>query len=108
MPKPEKHVFVCAQARPQGHPRGSCSEKGCMGVLEEFLMQMQQKDLYSRFQVTSTGCLGPCSEGPSVLVYPEAIMYAGVKKEDVATIIDQHLLAGEPVESLIIDKEFWG
>ena len=22
MPKPQKHVFVCAQQRPPGHPRG--------------------------------------------------------------------------------------
>ena len=26
MPKPEKHVFICSQARPAGHPRGSCAE----------------------------------------------------------------------------------
>jgi (2Fe-2S) ferredoxin len=42
----------------------------------------------SGFQLTNTGCLGPCHLGPSVLVYPEGIMYTGVKLEDVGTIID--------------------
>jgi hypothetical protein len=29
MSRPKKHVFVCAQQRPPGHPRGSCAAKGC-------------------------------------------------------------------------------
>jgi (2Fe-2S) ferredoxin len=45
--------------------------------------------------------------GPSVLVYPEGIMYGKVKKEQVKTIIEQHLLGGEPVESLIVPAEVW-
>ncbi len=107
MPKPEKHVFVCTQSRPMGHPRSSCGEKKCAEIMEEFLWQVQQRELFNRFQVTATGCMGPCSEGPSVLVYPEGVMYGGVKKEDVATIFDEHLLEDKPVESLLVDKEFW-
>jgi (2Fe-2S) ferredoxin len=56
----------------------------------------------------TTSCLGPCSEGPSVLVYPEGVMYGGVKKVDVATIYEEHLQHGKPVESLLVSKEFWG
>lgn len=107
MPKPEKHVFVCTQSRPMGHPRSSCSEKGCNTVMEEFLWQMQQRELFNKVQVTATGCMGPCSEGPTVLVYPEGVMYGGVKKDDVATIFDQHLVGGEPVASLLMTPDFW-
>jgi (2Fe-2S) ferredoxin len=42
------------------------------------------------------------------LVYPEGVMYGGVKKADVATIYDEHLQNGKPVESLLVSKEFWG
>jgi (2Fe-2S) ferredoxin len=63
--------------------------------------------LAGRVQVTTTGCLGPCSEGPSVLVYPEGVMYAGVKKEDVAEIFDAHLQNGKPVDRLLISRDFW-
>ncbi len=108
MPKPEKHVFVCTQARPQGHPRSSCAEKSCAEVMEEFLWQVQQRELFNRFQITATGCMGPCSEGPSVLVYPEGVMYSGVSKADVSTIFDEHLLGDKLVEKLLMNTEFWG
>ena len=82
MPKPEKHVFICSQSRPQGHPRGSCGEKGCGGVIEEFLIQLQERNLFNTVAVTNTGCLGPCGMGPNVLVYPEGIFYGNVQKEE--------------------------
>lgn len=107
MPKPEKHVFVCTQQRPPGHPRSSCAEKSCAAVMEEFLWQVQQKELFGKIQVTATGCMGPCSEGPTVLVYPEGVMYGGVKKADVSNIIDVHLLGDRPVTSLLMNPEFW-
>lgn len=107
MPRPEKHVFVCTQQRPMGHPRGSCAEKGCATVMEEFLMQVQQRNLFDKIQVTATGCMGPCNEGPTVLVYPEGVMYGSLKKDDVATVIDEHLLNDKPVESLLMNPEFW-
>jgi len=107
MPRPERHVLVCTQSRPPGHPRSSCSEKGCAGVYEEFLWQLQQRNLFGKVQVTATGCLGPCGEGSSVLVYPEGVMYGRVKKEDVGEIYERHLVRGEKVERLEMSKEFW-
>lgn len=107
MSKPEKHVFVCTQQRPMGHPRSSCSERDCVTIMEEFLWQTQQRELFNKVQVTATGCMGPCSEGPTVLVYPEGVMYSGLKKDDVSTIFDEHLINDKPVESLLMNKEFW-
>ncbi len=107
MSKPEKHVFVCTQQRPAGHPRGSCAEKGCAAVMEEFLWQVQQKELFEKIQVTATGCIGPCGEGPTVLVYPEGVMYGGVSKDDVNTIINEHLLGNAPVDSLLMPAKIW-
>lgn len=107
MPRPIKHVFVCTQNRPQGHPRGSCAASGCAEVMNEFLLEFQKANLFEKFGLTATGCLGPCPEGPSVLVYPEGIMYGKVGKADVKTIIEQHLVDGEPVESLKMPAEVW-
>jgi (2Fe-2S) ferredoxin len=45
--------------------------------------------------------------GPSVLVYPEGVMYGKLKKEDVKTIIEQYLLGDEPVASLMVPAEVW-
>ena len=107
MPRPQKHVFVCTQARPPGHPRGSCSASGCAEVMNEFMNQIQAGNLFEKIGLTNTGCMGPCSLGPSVLVYPEGVMYGNVKKGDVKTIIEQHLLGGEPVTVLQVPAEVW-
>lgn len=108
MPKPERHVFVCTQARPPGHPRGSCGQRGCAAVAEEFWYQLQARDLFGRIAVTTAGCLGPCGYGPNILVYPEGVMYGNVAKEDVAGIIEDHLLGGQPVERLQVPADTWG
>lgn len=108
MPKPEKHVFVCVQSRPDGHPRPSCGQKGCTEVAEEFYWHLQERQLFNSVQITTTGCLGPCGGGPSVLVYPEGVMYGNVTKDDVVTIFDQHLEKGDVVEDLLMPGELWG
>lgn len=106
MPKPKKHVFVCAQSRPPGHPRGSCGEKNGMAVLDAMMNGVMQRELLG-VQVTATGCMGPCSEGPNVIVYPEGIMYSNVTPGDVDKIIEQHLIADQPVEELFAAEEIW-
>ena len=77
-------------------------------MLQEFLQQFEQQKLWGRIAVTGCGCLGTCGNGPSVLVYPEGVMYGGVTPDDVAVIIEQHLLSDKPVEKLIVPTEIWG
>lgn len=107
MPKPKKHLFVCTQNRGPGHPRGSCNQSGCASVMDELMFEFQKRDLHGKFQITATSCLGPCGSGPSVLVYPEGVMYGRVGKEDVAAIIDEHLVGDKPVERLRLPPEMW-
>jgi (2Fe-2S) ferredoxin len=57
--------------------------------------------------VTPSGCIGPCSTGPNILVYPEGILYNNVSKADVNQIFDEHLLGGKPVERLKAPVEIW-
>jgi (2Fe-2S) ferredoxin len=107
MPRPQKHVFICTQARPAGHPRGSCAQKGCGQVMEEFLNQLQQRNLFDRIMVTATGCIGPCGFGANVLVYPDGVMYGSVTVTDVAAIFDEHLLEGKAVSRLMLPADIW-
>jgi (2Fe-2S) ferredoxin len=108
MPKPQKHVFVCVQRRPEDHPRGSCSRHACDEVMNAFLAEVQARRLFDKIAVTNTGCLGPCAFGTSVLVYPDGVMYGKVTKDDVAAIIDEHLLGDTPVERLKVPPFVWG
>jgi (2Fe-2S) ferredoxin len=108
MSKPKKHVLVCVQGRPPGHPRGSCQQRGGGEIYQAFSEEFQKRDLWaSGYLLTSTGCMGPCDQGPTVVVYPECIMYIGVKPDDVPVIIDEHLMFNQPVERLRAPATIW-
>lgn len=107
MPRPDKHVFVCLNTRPPGHPKGSCTERGSEGLLMELKRLMEERQAYGRVAITRSGCFGPCELGPTLLVYPEGIMYVGVQASDIEEIFDRHLIGGEPVERLLAPAEIW-
>lgn len=104
MSLPAKHVFVCSQTRPPHHPRGSCSAKGCNEVLQTFWKEFQRRGMPDGIAITYSGCLGPCDQGPNVVVYPEAVLYSGVTVADVPVIFEEHLLGGTPVERLAVNR----
>lgn len=107
MPRPEKHVFICTQNRPPNHPRGSCMNNGSADIMNEFMNEIQNRSLFEKIYLTNTGCMGPCGVGPSVLVYPEGVLYGKVQKSDVKTIVEQHLIGGKPVTELQVPKDIW-
>lgn len=106
--KPRKHVFVCTQGRPPGHPRGSCAGSGGTAVAQTFWDELARRQAYGRIAVTACACLGPCDGGPHVLVYPDGVMYQRVQPGDVAEIFDRHLEFDEPVERLLAPAAAWG
>jgi (2Fe-2S) ferredoxin len=55
-----------------------------------------------KIRINKSGCLDRCEEGPVMVVYPDAVWYTYVDKQDVDEIIDSHLLAGQVVERLKI------
>lgn len=98
--KPKHHVLVCMNQRPAGHPRGSCGAAGAGSVFEAFAGEVEKRGLFEKVMVTGTFCMGPCDQGPTVVVYPEGIWYGRVKPEDATEIFDSHLVKGTPVERL--------
>jgi len=101
--KPKHHVFICMNRRPEGHPRGSCQDSGSVPVFETFADAVEKKGLFGEVMVTGTFCMGPCDQGPTIVVYPEGVWYGRVTPQDVPEIIEQHLENGQPVKRLQID-----
>ena len=71
-------------------------------------MGIEQKMLFGKALITNAGCMGPCSMGPVVVVYPEGVWYIKVKPEDVEEILDSHIIGGKKVERLELPEEMWG
>src|SRR5262249_55484096 len=103
MPPPyERNVFVCINRRAPGDPKGCCAQKGSEEVHAIFKAEVARRGLRGRVRVNSAGCLDACAQGVSVVIYPEAVWYGGVKPEDVNEIIEHHLIGGRPVQRLFM------
>jgi len=101
----EKHIFICENKRPEGHPRGCCAEKNSPEVRELFKTRIKELGLNTTFRSNSAGCLDACEHGVTVVVYPEQIWYGKVIVDDVEEIIQQHMIKNIPVERLKIKDE---
>ena len=51
-----------------------------------------------------TPCLGVCSNGPIVVVYPEGVWYAGVTPALLERIVVEHLRDGRIVEEAVFHR----
>jgi (2Fe-2S) ferredoxin len=98
----DKHIFICENKRPEGHPRGCCAEKGSAEIREHFKARLKELGLSAEVRANSAGCLDACEFGVSVVVYPEQIWYGAVTKNDVEEIIQSHIVNNIPVERLKI------
>ena len=103
----ERHVFVCENLRPAGHPRGCCADRGGTAVKDALKAELKARGLQSRIRANSAGCLDACESGAAMVVYPEGVWYGRVTPADVPEIVERHLVGGEPVERLRI-REFPG
>jgi (2Fe-2S) ferredoxin len=106
MPKFRKHIFICQNQRPAEHHRGSCDPTGQGEFQKFFKKRLSEHGIRGdEVRANKSGCLEQCEHGPTVVVYPDAIWYGGVRYEDVDEIIESHILNGRPVERLIIPDE---
>jgi len=105
LPAFERHVFVCHNVRPADAPRPSCTADG-MSALHARLQQLaKDAGLAGKVRINKSGCLDQCEHGPTVVVYPDAVWYGGVKPEDAEEIVTQHLVGGRAVERLRMAEE---
>jgi (2Fe-2S) ferredoxin len=103
MPKFERHVFICGNVRPQGHPRGCCDPAGQAELQVRFKQKLAEHGLKGKVRANQSGCLDQCEHGPNVVIYPEAVWYGGVTLADVDEIVQSHILGGEPVKRLMLN-----
>ncbi len=94
------HVFFCINQR--DNTETSC-EKFCASRLQNYAKQRiaaLQLNGTGKIRMNKSGCLDRCEQGPVMVVYPEAIWYTYLDESDIDEIIEQHLIAGKPVERL--------
>ena len=80
-----KHTcFVCQNV--------DCLSRGSEELLKEITTRVAEKSI--DVDVKPYICFGGCDFGPNIVVHPQKVWYAGVKKEDLPDILNS--LAGGP------------
>jgi (2Fe-2S) ferredoxin len=87
-----RHVFVCTSGK-------TCPTQGSKDVLDLLRRGVVERGLKGIVRINHAGCMNQCGHGPMVVVYPENVWYGGVTLDAAQRILDEHLVAGHPVES---------
>lgn len=90
------HILLCYG--------GACLSSGADKVKEALETELGKAGLHNEIDIITTGCMGTCELGPVMVVYPEGIFYQKVLPEDVAEIVQEHLLKGRVVKRLLYKK----
>jgi len=102
MSRYQRHIFVCINERPKGHPKGCCLEKGGAEVRDALKAELNTRGLAGAVRTNNAGCLDACAFGVSLVIYPDGIWYGGVRTEDVLEIVERTIINGEVIERLLI------
>ncbi len=101
----QRHVFFCLNQRDNGE--ACCANRGSEAALEHCKGRVKREGLAGpgQVRVNRAGCMDRCAGGPVMVVYPEAIWYSYVDRDDIDEIIDQHLKQGKVVERLLLPAD---
>jgi (2Fe-2S) ferredoxin len=95
-----RHVLVCTGDFCSPDRRG----RQLYSLLAELL---QREDLLfgpRRVKRGETPCLGVCSNGPIIVVYPDGIWYSEVTPPLLERIVVEHLKGGKPVDEAVFHR----
>jgi len=105
MAKRTNYLFVCANRRPDGTPKGSCAARGAVEVHAALKAKLKERGLAKlHTRPCSSSCLDACWVGPVILVEPGNYFYGRVTLDDVDEIVDA-MASGRKVERLLLSEE---
>ncbi len=79
----EIHLFFCTNTREDGSQ--SC---GDTSVNADLAVQLKERFKKAKLpvRISRTACIGPCAQGPNVMIYPQRVWLQKVEAQDIDAI----------------------
>ncbi len=90
MPLTTSTILICAG--------GACISAGEESVKSALEKEIEKYALQDVVRVVETGCMGACSLGPLMLIYPEGVFYQKLTPDAARKIVQEHILKGRIVQ----------
>ena len=76
-----------------------CVEKGAYDLMDSLQDELVKQGLVDEVQVLETSRIGdPETEGPDLMVYPEAVHYTNLSLKDIPFLVEEHFVKGRVAE----------
>src|SRR5437879_7342766 len=95
-----RHVFLCTGPN-------CCTPEMGLASWETLKKALKDKGLLSgpnSCYRTKVGCLRICTDGPTMVVYPEGTWYHGMTPERIPEFVERHLIHDRPVEEWVFAR----
>ncbi len=79
---------------------GGCIASGSQKLKDSLTEQLKMQGLEDKVSVIGTGCLGPCSHGPVIVMGRDKVFYQKVELADVPEIVQSHIVNNKIVNRL--------
>ncbi|MES2998934.1 MAG: (2Fe-2S) ferredoxin domain-containing protein [Pseudomonadota bacterium] len=98
----DKHIFLCINERDNN--RDCCAKRGSKPLLDYLKTKIKMLDEKKKIRVSSAGCLGRCSEGPVLVIYPDGVWYDCESRQDIDEIVQEHIINKQIVTRLLLSN----
>ncbi len=101
----KKHVFVCQHTRNGKTDKKACGNAGSAEFRKKLKKEVVAAGCNKEIRINASGCLGHCSQGPAMVIYPRGTWYGGVQPTDLNEILEKSIFNDSIISRLRMQQD---